>query len=110
MTKTIIACSRGLLLVAAFLAFAGLASANAAGLKAGEYTCVGSGGSILIGLGFKLRADDSYTDLDGKSVGRVTFSGSNVNFIGGHLAGETGRNVRGGCNFEIHSASCSCSR
>jgi hypothetical protein len=82
------------------------APAGAAGLQPGEYACAGSGGTILIGLGFRLRADGSYTDLDGKSAGRVVFDGSNVRFVGGHLDGEVGRNVRGN-NFEIHSASCS---
>jgi hypothetical protein len=89
-----------------FLAWAA-GSATAAELKPGEYACAGSGGRILIGLGFKLNADGSYTDLDGKSAGRVTFSGSSVIFAGGHLNGYVGTNVRGGTNFEIHSISCS---
>ncbi len=90
----------------AFLAWAA-APAAAAELKPGEYACAGSGGRILIGLGFKLNADGSYTDLDGKSAGRVAFSGSSVTFTGGHLNGYVGTNVRGGTNFEIHSISCS---
>jgi len=83
------------------------APAAAAGLQPGEYACAGSGGTILIGLGFKLKADGSYTDLDGKSAGRVVFEGNTLRFVGGHLDGETGRNVRGGKNFEIHTISCS---
>jgi hypothetical protein len=90
----------------AFLAWAA-GPAAAAELKPGEYACAGSGGRILIGLGFKLTADGSYTDLDGKNAGRATFSGSNVTFTGGHLNGYVGTNVRGGTNFEIHSISCS---
>jgi hypothetical protein len=81
--------------------------AAAAGLQAGEYACAGSGGRILIGLGFKLNADGSYTDLDGKTSGQAEFSGSSVRFLGGHLNGYVGTNVRGGTNFEIHSISCS---
>ena len=82
-------------------------SAGAAGLQPGEYACAGSGGTILIGLGFKLDANGSYTDLDGKNAGRVVESGGNISFVGGHLAGEVGRNVRGGTNFEIGVISCS---
>jgi hypothetical protein len=75
-------------------------------LMAGEYACAGASG-ILIGLGFKLRPDGCYTDLDNTTSGRVVFSGSSVRFIGGHLDGYVGTNVRGGSNFEIHSISCS---
>jgi hypothetical protein len=75
-------------------------------LMAGEYACAGSSG-ILIGLGFKLRSDGTYTDLDNTTSGRVVFSGSSVRFIGGHLDGYVGTNVRGGTNFEIRSISCS---
>jgi hypothetical protein len=81
--------------------------AAAASLQPGEYACAGSGGTILIGLGFKLAADGSYTDLDGKSAGQAEFNGSSVRFVGGHLDGQTGRNVRGGTNFEIGAISCS---
>jgi hypothetical protein len=95
-----------LLLAVALLMLAG-APAKAASLRPGEYACAGSGGTLLIGLGFRLRADGSYTDLDGKSAGRVVFSGSTVKFVGGHLNGYVGTNVRGGTNFEIHMISCS---
>ncbi len=88
--------------------FVGAATGPAkAQLMAGEYACAGSGGTILIGLGFKLKGDGTYTDLDGKSSGRVSFSGSTVKFIGGHLDGYVGTHIRGGTNFEIHSISCS---
>jgi len=96
---------------ALYLAIAVLALAagpvQAAGLQPGEYACAGSGGRILIGLGFRLNADGTYTDLGGRSAGRVEFSGSNVRFIGGHLTGQVGTNVRGGTNFEINGISCS---
>src|SRR5262245_54338823 len=70
-------------------------------LHAGEYTCSGTSG-ILIGLGFKMQADGTYTDLDGRSRGRVNANGSSISFVGGHLDGQTGRNVRNGRrSFEI---------
>lgn len=97
-------------LTAIFLAVGGVQPAVAAGLEAGEYACAGSGGRILIGLGFKLRADGTYTDLAGKTPGSVVYSGSNVSFVGGPLAGQVGRNVRGGTNFEIGPISCSRTR
>jgi hypothetical protein len=90
----------------AFLAYAA-GPAMAAGLQPGEYACAGSGGRILIGLGFKLKADGTYTDLDGTTSGRAVFEGSSVRFVGGHLDGQMGRNVRGGTNFEINMISCS---
>jgi hypothetical protein len=91
---------------AALFIVAGIARAGAANLQPGEYACAGAS-AILIGLGFKFNTDGSYTDLDGKSSGRVVESGSNVSFVGGHLAGQAGRNVRGGRNFEIGAISCS---
>jgi len=92
------------LLIGSLACAAPVAAAN---LRPGEYACAGSGGTILIGLGFKLNADGSYTDLDGKTSGRAEFSGTSVRFVGGHLDGYVGTNVRGGTNFDIHSISCS---
>jgi hypothetical protein len=106
MTLNIHAWRPALCLAVAFFMFAAV-PASAASLRPGEYACAGSGGTLLIGLGFRLRADGSYTDLDGKSAGRVVFSGSTVKFVGGHLNGYVGTNVRGGTNFEIHMISCS---
>jgi hypothetical protein len=102
----VIARRAGYVLLAAVVMGAGLAPAGAAGLPPGEYACAGSGGRILIGLGFKLLADGTYTDLDGKSPGRVVDQGSSISFVGGNLAGQVGRNVRG-TSFEIGSISCS---
>jgi hypothetical protein len=76
-------------------------------LQPGEYTCSGASG-ILIGLGFKMQGDGTYTDLDGTSRGRVVIDATTIRFIGGHLDGQTGRNLRnGGRNFEIGTISCS---
>ena len=92
------------LLIGSLACAAPVAAAN---LRPGEYACAGSGGTILIGLGSKLNADGSYTDLDGKTSGRAEFSGTSVRFVDGHLDGYVGTKVRGGTNFEIHSISCS---
>jgi hypothetical protein len=54
-----------------------------------------------------LNADGSYTDLDVKTSGRAEFSGTSVRFVGGHLDGYVGTNVRRDTNFEIYSISCS---
>jgi|GEM_PF-2399445 len=75
------------------------------GLKLGEYACYGSGGSILIGLGFKVLAGNRYTDLDGKEHGTFSISGDKVTFRGGHLNGQVGTNLQD-FKFNIHSASC----
>jgi hypothetical protein len=109
MARTISVTARriGLCAAAALFIAAGSGPAGAAGLQPGEYACAGSGGTILIGLGFKLDANGAYTDLDGKNSGRVAESGGNISFVGGHLAGQVGRNVRGGTNFEIGAISCS---
>ena len=105
MTNSIHAWRPAAWLTVALLAFV-TGPASAADLRAGEYACAGSSG-ILIGLGFLLNADGSYTDLNRKNSGRVAFEGSSVKFIGGHLNGYVGNNVRGGSNFEIHGISCS---
>jgi hypothetical protein len=91
-------------LTVVLLAFASV-PASAANLRAGEYACAGSSG-ILIGLGFILNADGTYTDLDRKTSGRVAFEGSSVKFIGGHLDGYVGTGVSGS-TFQIHGIGCS---
>jgi hypothetical protein len=76
------------------------ASASGGGLKQGEYACYGSGGRIMIGLGFKVLAGGRYTDLEGGNAGTYAVSGTNVSFKGGHLGGQTGRDLKNG-NFRI---------
>lgn len=68
--------------------------AKPGGLKAGEYACFGSGGRILIGLGFKVQVGGRYTDLDGKSPGTYSVGGDQVTFRGGHLDGQIGRDLK----------------
>jgi hypothetical protein len=84
----------------------GHAAPAPARLTPGEYACSGSSG-ILIGLGFRLKADGTYTDLNGGSMGRVIYNGGSVSFMGGHLAGQVGRNIKGGTSFEMGSFACS---
>jgi hypothetical protein len=71
------------------------ASQGSSALATGEYACYGSGGRLLIGLGFKVIANGKYTDLDRKSTGAFTVQGSTITFHGGSLDGQTGRNLRG---------------
>lgn len=76
------------------------------GLKVGEYACYGSGGRILVGLGFKVVSGSRFTDLDGGNAGTYSVNGSTVVFRGGHLGGQTGRDLRNH-NFRIGAqASC----
>lgn len=67
----------------------------AAGLKVGQYACYGSGGRIMIGLGFKVLPGNRYTDLDDGNRGSFSIVGDTVRFRGGHLDGQAGRNLRG---------------
>jgi len=63
-------------------------------LATGEYACYGSGGRLLIGLGFKVPSNGVYTDLDRKSKGTFAAQGTSIVFHGGHLDGQTGRNLK----------------
>ncbi len=69
--------------------------------------CLRRASGILIGLGFLLNSDGTYTDLDRKTSGRVSYEGSNVKFIGGHLDGYVGTGISGGSSFQIHGIGCS---
>jgi hypothetical protein len=80
------------LLLAGMVALAPAAQADDT-LPPGEYSCIGSGGSVLIGLGFKLGDDGTYTDLDNTTSGTYAVSGNEVTFTGGHLDGYTGRDI-----------------
>jgi hypothetical protein len=70
-------------------------AAGPAGLKVGEYACYGSGGRILAGLGFEVLPGNRYTDLEDDNEGSFSISGTTVTFRGGHLGGQTGRDLRG---------------
>ncbi len=73
---------------------------SSSGLKVGEYACYGSGGQIMAGLGFKVMSGNRYTDLDGGNAGTFAVSGDTVKFRGGHLGGQTGRELKN-YNFRI---------
>jgi hypothetical protein len=75
-------------------------------LAAGEWACYGTGGRLLIGLGFRVASDGKYTDLDRKNPGTYTLQGGAITFRGGHLDGQTGRNLRGN-HFDM-SGTVSC--
>jgi hypothetical protein len=67
--------------------------APAGNLRQGEYACYGFGGQIMAGLGFKVTAPGRYSDLDGATSGTFSVSGSSVTVRGGHLGGQTGREL-----------------
>ena len=69
------------------------AAAPAGTLKTGEYACYGFGGQIMAGLGFKVTGRGRYTDLEGGNSGTFSVNGSTVTFRGGHLDGQTGREL-----------------
>lgn len=73
---------------------------GAGGLKVGEYACYGSGGRILAGFGFKVLSGNRFTDLEGGNAGSYSVNGGTVAFRGGHLDGQTGRDLRSH-NFRI---------
>ena len=81
------------------------AQGTAAGISTGEWACYGSGGRLLIGLGFRITADGKYTDLDRKGTGTYSIQGSTIRFRGGHLDGQSSGNFRGN-RFDMGNVSC----
>ena len=65
-------------------------------LYIGEWASYGTGGRLLIGLGFKLKADGTYTNLDGGEGGTYIYNAgtATIAFKGGFMDGQTGREVR----------------
>lgn len=61
-------------------------------LHIGEWACYGTGGRLLGGLAFTLRADGSYLDGDQKPSGRWVrdVAAAKISFRGGHLDGQSG--------------------
>jgi len=77
------------------------------GLKIGEYACYGSGGQVLIGLGFKVLDASHYNDLDGQSPGAYSINGDKIYFRGGPLDGQVGADLKSGhFNLSGHGISC----
>ncbi|HEX8411419.1 MAG TPA: hypothetical protein VF883_21350 [Thermoanaerobaculia bacterium] len=81
-------------------------AAGPAGLKVAEYACYGSGGRPMAGLGFKVLSMNRYTDLEGDDTGSFSISGTTVTFRGGHLDGQTGRDLRGHSFTIARQAEC----
>ena len=65
-------------------------------LHLGEYACYGTGGSLLVGMGFHLKPGGKYHDLDGGGAGTYHYDAheATIAFRGGFLDGEVGRQVR----------------
>lgn len=65
-------------------------------LYIGEYACYGTGGTLMAGMGFKLKENGTYTDLDGKRAGKYNYNAkaATINFVGGFLGGQGGKNVK----------------
>ena len=58
---------------------------------------------MLAGLGFIASPDGTYTDLDRTIEGNYAISGDTVSFFGGHLDGESGRELDSNGAFVIGS-------
>lgn len=83
-------------------------NARASGaITSGEWACHGAGGRALIGLGFRVNPDGTYTDLDGKGRGRyaVDASSGTLTFVGGHLGGQVGHTIGQG-RYNIGTTTC----
>jgi hypothetical protein len=87
------------------------AAARATGpaeLHIGEWACYGTGGRLLGGLAFTLRADGSYLDGDKKPSGRWVrdVAAGNITFRGGHLAGQSGSKLTAQSMTLSNTVSC----
>jgi hypothetical protein len=69
---------------------------NASALYIGEYACYGTGGSLMAGMGFILKSDGTYSDLDGGRKGKYGYNANaaTITFTGGFLGGQVGKNVK----------------
>jgi hypothetical protein len=65
--------------------------------KVGEWACLLPGERLAANMGFRMKADKTYTDLDGQRGGRYVFDfeAASITFKGGFLDGKGGRNVDG---------------
>ncbi|MDQ6756806.1 MAG: hypothetical protein M3004_07710 [Bacteroidota bacterium] len=64
-------------------------------LYIGEYACYGTGNRLMAGMGFTLKSNGSYFDLDNKRGGSYSFNKQNatITFKGGFLSGQMGTGV-----------------
>ena len=65
-------------------------------LYIGEYACYGTGNKLMAGMGFTLKANGVYVDLDNKRGGTYTYNAQNatITFKGGFLSGQVGKEVK----------------
>ncbi len=65
-------------------------------LYIGEYASYGTGGHLLIGMGFTLLQNGTYYNLDKKQGGSYTYNAqqATISFKGGFLNGQVGKNVK----------------
>jgi hypothetical protein len=65
--------------------------------KVGEWACLLPGGRLAANTGFRMKADKTYTDLDGKRGGKYVFDfeAASITFHGGFMDGKGGKNVEG---------------
>jgi hypothetical protein len=77
--------------------------------KVGEWACLLPGGRIAANMGFRMKADKTYTDLEGARGGKYVFNfeASSVTFKGGFLDGKGGKNVDGDGIVLSPSLTCS---
>lgn len=72
-------------------------AANKSGsLYVGQYACYGTGNRLMAGMGFTLKPDGTYVDLENGRGGTYTYNSQNatISFTGGFLSGQVGKNVR----------------
>jgi hypothetical protein len=64
-------------------------------LYVGEYACYGTGSRLMAGMGFTLKPNGTYVDLDNKRGGAYTYNAqkATISFSGGFLSGQVGKNV-----------------
>jgi hypothetical protein len=64
-------------------------------LYVGEYACYGTGSRLMAGMGFTLKPNGTYTDIDNKRGGTYTYNAqkATISFNGGFLSGQVGKNV-----------------
>ena len=65
-------------------------------LYIGEYACYGTGNRLMAGMGFTLKPNGTYVDLDNKRGGTYTYNAqaATISFNGGFLSGQVGKNVK----------------
>lgn len=65
--------------------------------KVGEWACLLPGGRLAANMGFRMKVNKTYTDLEGARGGKYVFDfeAASITFRGGFLDGKGGKNVDG---------------